>query len=82
MDLFVIICKDNVKCFVLLNGLLVLSRVMLTPPWMPLWEAVGEGFPACRITGSVLIPHPTRCEPAILEFILMFVSRSEKNMVR
>lgn len=25
MDLFVIICKVNVKCFVLLNGLLVLS---------------------------------------------------------
>lgn len=62
MDLFVII-KVNVKCFVLLNGLLALSRVMLTS----LREAVRRGLHYLQDNLLIVKTHPTRCYTAILE---------------
>jgi len=85
MDPFVIICKSNVKCFVLLNGLLVLfflSWIMVKYLRMPLdnWQSASL---AAGLLAKILYspPPPARCEPPVFLVWVFNVKSSRRFKV-
>jgi len=70
MDPFVIICKSNVKCFVLLNGLLVLfflSWIMVKYLRMPL-----DNWQSASLALDYWLRFCTRVSPPLLGVNLQY----------